>query len=466
MKNFKIKSLALLFVSILTLMSCEKWIDTDLNVDPDSPSLVPKALILPALQARMGYSLGGNDAVLSTNNWLQYFNGYNRQQYAIGKYQFLPSDCNNLWNAIYAGILKDALVLKQMAKSEGQFSELKPNGHYEAIANIQIAVTLGITTDLWGDIPYSTAFGGENGEYNATFDSQEDIYVTIQALLTDAIALLAVAADPTDAVKGDMVFNGNAAKWTKVAYALKARYAMNLSKVNGNAAATEALGYIANAMTSNSDNFIIPFGEGDRAANPLFQFNLERPDVNMSETYVNMLNTASDPRIAFTATLVGGVAVGAPQATETSIGISLMGTAIAGKSTSVILMSYAELKFIETEANLMLGNATPALTAFKAAVAASVLQQTGAANTAWLDSRINNMGSVSLTDALTQKYIANIGTVQAFNDWRRTGIPSLTVPASAIGQIPRRYPYTQDEVTYNSNTPKDLTINSKNWWDK
>ena len=465
MKIYKIKSLALILMSVLILGSCEKWINTDLNVDPDSPTIVPKALILPAIQARMGYSLGGNDAVLTTNNWMQYFNGFARQQYTISKHQFLPSDCNNLWNAIYAGILKDALVLKQMAKSEGQFSDLKPNGHYEAIANIHIAVTLGITTDLWGDIPYSNAFGGENGEYNATFDTQQSIYTTIQTLLSDAITLLAVAADPTDVVKGDMVFNGNAAKWTKVAYALKARYAMNLSKVNGNAAATEALGYISNALASNADNFIIPFGTGDRAANPLYQFNLERADANMSETYVNMLNTASDPRINFTATLIGGVAVGAPQATETS-GVSLMGTAIAGKSTSVILMSYAELKFIEAEANLMLGNAAPALAAFKAATAASVLQQTGAANTTWLDANINNKASVSLTDVMTQKYISSIATVQAYNDWRRTGIPALSAPASAIGQIPRRYPYPQEEVTYNENTPKDLTINSKNWWDK
>jgi len=67
---------------------------------------------------------------------------------------------------------------------------------------------------------------------------------------------------------------------------------------------------------------------------------------------------------------------------------------------------------------------------------------------------------------MTQKYISSIATVQAYNDWRRTGIPALSVPASAIGQIPRRFPYPQEEVTYNENTPKDLTINSKNWWDK
>jgi hypothetical protein len=37
-------------VFTLILSSCEKWIDPNLNVDPDSPSEVPMKLMLPAIQ--------------------------------------------------------------------------------------------------------------------------------------------------------------------------------------------------------------------------------------------------------------------------------------------------------------------------------------------------------------------------------------------------------------------------------
>ena len=60
---------------------------------------------------------------------------------------------------------------------------------------------------------------------------------------------------------------------------------------------------------------------------------------------------------------------------------SLPGSYVAGATAPSMMMTYAELKFIEAEANLMLGQTGPAQTAFEAAVAASVLRVTGAANT-------------------------------------------------------------------------------------
>jgi hypothetical protein len=37
-------------VLIILLTSCEKWIDTNLNIDPDAPADVPMNLMLPAIQ--------------------------------------------------------------------------------------------------------------------------------------------------------------------------------------------------------------------------------------------------------------------------------------------------------------------------------------------------------------------------------------------------------------------------------
>jgi len=59
---------------------------------------------------------------------------------------------------------------------------------------------------------------------------------------------------------------------------------------------------------------------------------------------------------------------------------------------------------------------------------------------------------------ITQKYIAWIGNgIEAFNDYRRTGYPVLTLVNNAQGDnpnvIPTRLPYTPAELSANPNAP-------------
>ena len=63
-------------------------------------------------------------------------------------------------------------------------------------------------------------------------------------------------------------------------------------------------------------------------------------------------------------------------------------------------MTYSELKFIEAEARLVLGQGS-AQAAYEAAVAASVLRITGDANTAWLTANIIG-DPVTLEKIITQ----------------------------------------------------------------
>jgi hypothetical protein len=57
---------------------------------------------------------------------------------------------------------------------------------------------------------------------------------------------------------------------------------------------------------------------------------------------------------------------------------------------------------------------------------------------------------------------------ESFVDWRRTGFPTLTPnPDAATQEIPRRFPYASDPITYNPNTP-DLgnePLWQRVWWD-
>jgi hypothetical protein len=71
-------------------------------------------------------------------------------------------------------------------------------------------------------------------------------------------------------------------------------------------------------------------------------------------------------------------------------------------------------------------------------------------------------GSLTLNLIMTQKHLALFMEPELFNDWRRTGFPALTPNAGS--QIPRRFPYPQQELNLNSNTPQ-ATIYSKVAWD-
>jgi len=457
----KINKFLLIVAITIGFASCSNWIDTDLNVDPDAPSKVPLKFMLPTIQANMAYELGGNDLVRTTHIWMQFFDGIARQSFNEGGYTYKGADCNNLWNSIYATILADAKLLAEEAEAQG-------SPHFKGVAQILTAVTLAHTTDLWGDIPYSEALDPENR--TPKLDAQQSIYVSIQTLLDDAIVNLS-KTDNAIALSGDMMFGGNTARWIKAANALKARYTLQLSEVNGNAAATQALTYLAAALADNSDNFKFNFGNNPSEYNPIKQFMDQRSgDIAMSSTFIDRLNATSDPRRSFYATAVGGAYIGSePGSQSDPAAVSAPGTFIASGNSPVYFMTFAEQKFIEAEANFRLGNLTPALDAYKAAVAASVLLVTGNANTAWLDANINNETTATLTleKIMVQKATALYGQLQPYNDFRRTGFPSdLKKPINAPNNIPPvRYPYPEEEKTYNPNIPDaDLTDNL--WWDK
>ena len=71
---------------------------------------------------------------------------------------------------------------------------------------------------------------------------------------------------------------------------------------------------------------------------------------------------------------------------------------------------------------------------------------------------------------ITQKYIAWVGNgIEAYNDFRRTGYPALTVSSNSIGDdpntIPKRFPYTLAEGQRNPNQPNPRPrTNEKVWW--
>lgn len=454
-KLVKLTGVSLVF--ILSLSSCEMWIDTDLNVDPDSPADVPMNLLLPAVEQNLGYLLAGNDLVRTTSIWMQHFDGVDRQSLTEARYQLQPSDVNNLWSSVYTELFMNGKVLVNKGEELG-------SPYNAGVGKVMIAYTLGKMTDVFGDMPFREGFRGNENILTPAFDSQQQLYDTLFAILDDAIADLSAASDPIG-IGGDVIYGGSAAKWKKAAYAIKARHLLQLSEVNGNAAYTAALTAVANGFSSNADDMMVPWEEANH--NPIFQFMEQRGDIRMGATLVNMMKANNDPRLPYYAEEDGeGEYTGSDPGSENDAA-SLPGSYVAGALAPSNMITYAEQKFIEAEANLALGQTVPAQAAFEAAVAASVLKVTGNANTGWLNANIVGV-PVTKELILTQKYIASFGSSQAYADYRRTGYPAaIPLPDEAIlSAMPVRYPYAQDEITYNGENVPSVTLSTKLWWDK
>ncbi len=464
MKNITKIALGFILISVISLTSCKEWIDTDINVDPNNPTDVPVSLLLPSVEAEMAYTMMGNDAVRPTNIWLQYFNGWARQSLTQGRYVYKSSDVNNLWGAAYQSNLMD---LKQIIDK----ADANNSPHYAGVAKVLTAWDLAFLTDLFGDIPYTEAFLG-NDNLAPAYDTQESIYTTVQSLLDAAIADFAETESLESPGDDDLFYGGNLDNWTKLAWSLKARYALNLSKVNGSQAYTDALTYAAKGFTSNADNMQFKFNSSQKS--PLFQFMDQRGDITMASTFIDMLLNDGDNRI-FVYSSDGPGSVGGEPGTDEYDGIALPGDYVAAEDATVYLMTYHELKFIEAEALLQTGDNVNADSAYlEGAIASNVLALGDAYGVTEGDvvlwgwySNINvGDANIDLETIMKQKYIANFGTIQSYNDWRRTGFPTLSPAANATADIPRRFPYPQDELDYNSANVPSVDLTNDVWWNQ
>ncbi len=457
--NNILKTIGLALILMLSISSCEKWIDTDINIDPDAPAEVPMKLMLPAIEQSFGYVLAGFDMVGATNLWMQQIDGVARQGHTIARYQLLPADVNNTWNSMYTEIFMNGKIMIDKAENaEGSYSP-----HNAGVAKVIVATTLGIATDFWGDMPFSEAFMGNENVLTPAFDTQEEIYDTINVILDEAIADLSSSENAVD-VDGDVIYDGDVDQWKKAAYSIKARHALQLSALDGAAAYNAALSAVANGFTSNDDNLEVPWESANH--NPMFQFMEQRGDVRMASTFVDMLLAQEDPRLPFYAEEdengnYTGCVIGSQNESASSLG-----TYIAGAEASSVMMSYAELKFIEAEAYFQLGQTAEAQTAFEEGVKASVENVTGEWNQDWYDTNLG-VEALSLELIMKEKYIATYGTNQAYADYRRTGLPVIEMhPDAVLSAIPTRFPYSQNEMDYNGGNVPSVTISDKLWWDK
>lgn len=464
------KTIKIIFLSILPLffVACSEKVMDEINKEVNNTENMPAANILPDAILKTAFETTGTDIAWystvyieqSAGTWAQSVNADKR----IGQND--ASLFNNNWNSVYIVMNELADIIKKTDPTTGS----EPDNFWaRGIAQTLLAYNLAVTTDMWGDIPWTEALKGA-AIMQPKFDKQEDVYKAINTLLNDAIVNLGKTTVKFG--KYDFIYAGDQNKWIKAANSLKARYALRLIN-RDNTAAAAALTAATAGFASASDALVFnKFEATATGENPWSQFMADRSHLSVGSTLFDLMKDRTDPRMDAYFTKIEGAFAPAPigAALQTQGGIYSVSAITEGSKTAPIpLMSYHELKFIVAEAKFRTGDATWKA-ALEAAIEASFVYHGVEIGTYFADQVEPLLTSGNeLKEILTQKYIAfyEYEATEAYNDYRRTGFPTMKNPNNATAGFVNRFPYALSETSSNpKNVPEIDVFKDKVWWAK
>ena len=449
MKIIKISSLILLGGALMFNSSCKKTFYTDANINHNAPTSMVPSLILPTVEGSLAYVQGG-DLSRFASMFVQQTYSASRQCGAYYQYILTNQDVDNCWANMYTSVLMNDDSLMVPSDNSGY-------NRYSGVSRILMAYSLLLTSDFWGDVPFSEAFKGM-GNIKPKFDAANSVYTSILKLCDDGIDKM---KNPSAGIftpgAEDIIYQGDSTKWIKFAHAIKARIYMHQSK--GSAAnANLALAEIAASFSDNSDNAKYTFDTKETFSNPWYQFNEQRDDITFtSSTMITNMLANDDPRVYMMVDTLDPLTGGD--------GLNANFGAI---SSAVEFISYDELQFMKAEAIIATGGSlTAAQAAYQDGIMANMTKLGVSATDA--AAYITANGTLTAANALskiaTEEYIALYLNPEAWTLWRRTGYPALT-PVKGTA-IPRRMLYPQTELSYNTaNVPAATMYSPKIFWDK
>jgi hypothetical protein len=488
----QIKYIWVLTCFLLLFGSCKKFLAV--NTDPNVPTDVPPSLLLPTTLVGIAVA-NSNELGRAASVLVQHNAGIGSQQFSFDQFN-LEGLGGNSWDyELYNGAINNLQILidKTQATSPA----------YAGIAKLQMAYAYSMLTDLWGDVPYSQ--GGQGLKYpTPRFDKQEDIYqgnaalgiTSLFDLVKSGMADLDKASVLKPSAADDMAYKGALASWKRMGNSLLLKFANTISVVNPTLAKTITSEVIAsnNYINSNALDFEVPFGTATGSQNLIYAFNvINRPlDQMLSTRYLNLMRSLNDTvRLAklYTKPIPTGQTVpqfvsannggAAPTTAPTAALRSVFNTYLTGTAgeAPIRLLTNAQSNLNLAENMIRLGIAGNADSLYKAGITAHMTKigMTSAEISNYFATNptivtLTGTNSDKLIQIVTQKYIVFTGNeIEAYNDYRRTGIPTLTLPLVTQGDnpsvIPKRYPYTLKEQGSNPNAPNPRTrTDVKVWW--
>jgi len=473
---------AAVFVMLTALLvGCDDF--GNLNVDPNNPSQVRTELLLTNVQRDISAVSG---AVIG-NLWVQYMaeTQYDDDsRYSTTTFNF---------NGWYTGALMDLQTIIDLNTDEATSGDALSGGSNNnqiAVARILKAYYFNVITDRWGMLPYSEALQGSEN-FRPTYDSQEVIYVDLLNELKEAVNQM----DTGPGVRGDIIFEGNMAKWAEFANSLRARIALRMADTNRSALAESEFVDAVNSGLISEDVMYPYLGEAANQ-NPWFARFITRTDYAISDVLANYMKGLEDHRVLRYADpapdfhtageeVTFNNIVGMPYSVEnpgdiTNSSISFPGAAIREQDSPLPIITVSELHFAMAEAVERGWMAGSAENHYLAGIEASWNQWDvyDAANfTNYVSNAEVVYDSANWQEKIgTQKWVALFPNgFEAWAEWRRLGFPELTphsLPLNASGEIPRRHAYPTSEAQLNKinydaavSAQGADTPDTRLWWD-
>lgn len=460
----------IVLICFLFLLSCDDYLD--INENPNNPVEAP----VTSLLTNTTYETAQNTFRLGnfTSNYVQYLASPNQ---ASASDIMEPVSYGSTWFNLY-NTMTDLTDL--MARAE----ELDA-AHYLGVARVLMALNLGMTVDVWGNVPFSQGFNFET--ITPGYDDDQELYTEVIQLLDAGISNL--NGETTISIgSDDFIYNGDVEKWLKFANMLKARYLNHLSKTSDYDPAA-ILNAVDNGFASNEDDAQVEFFE--EKFNPWAQVAINNEDLLLggwiSEQFIEALDGTTfgvlDPRLPL---LVGTTDVGEFLGTENGAGrgdapaAGARSTLIPGQfytseQSPLLIATYAEQNFIEAEAAFLIDK-TRSYNAYLDGIRAN-MRKIGVEEDSiedYVDSPGVSMGATNLTidDIFKEKYVAMFLHPEAWVDARRYDYQyeDMTLPAFLSPEVNndyiRRLVYPDSEISRNGANVPEVMLLDRIFWDQ
>lgn len=475
MKNL-INTLAIVAV-VFQLTSCKKDFE-EINTNPNGLTDAPYTNVLSGSITTMAETVDNNLSFSYASAWAQQIARTLYQEHDI----YQPRDPGTAWRNMYLSAFNLQKLIDQ--------ADATPNR--KGVAMVLKAYTMQTVTDLWGDVPYSDAFKGDQGNFTPKYDAQRSIYMDLVSQLKTANNLLSVPPSGTDDIgAGDHIYYGDVSKWRKFCNSLLLRVYIRMSHVEPALAKQgieEIFGNPGNfpVFTGASDNAKLSYLDTPSEQNPIYNSYASNAIDVPSKLLTTMLKDKKDPRLNVYADsaadktladrfagLQNGAATVPTKTKLPSIGSRFVKSSVA----PAYLMTYEEVLFIAAEAANNGWNAgMTSKQAYDGAIAAN-MERMGVNIESYLSyPNVDfNLATDKAHAIAEQKWLSlYFQGCEAFSEVRRTGWPVLVeAPASVypgLGVV-IRFPYPISESATNAANLSAVTggiqyglFGKKMWW--
>lgn len=336
------------FLLLVGLAACNKF--DEMNHDPSkSGTTQPEYLFTYGEKNAMDLIYAGTQNGSIGMLYAQYWTG---DQANSSRYALDEGSNNALWSGLYITVnnLQESIRLNRLRQADVPAAK-----NQIACAWVMKAWIYQILADAYGNIPFS-----ETNNLSKTITPKYDDAATVYKQLTDTLQAQIALMDETlpGFETGDGIFNGDMAKWKKLANSLLLRIAIR--EVDVNADAQKIIEAAApNAMTSNADNAEFTYLGVDPNAFPFNNSQREIIQYYVSSTLTDYMRDSHDPRLPVYARpasipdTINGMRYGwseSDPARKAAGYYSYPGSKVYSASMPGILMQYSEVEFILAEA--------------------------------------------------------------------------------------------------------------------